>query len=332
VQKLLIFTVLASFFTSGLSSLWKRAERFEYSEVHMGTLFRVTFITEEKELAESAARAVFARIRELDQMLSDYRQDSELMALRRRAAGSPVKVSPELYYVIETSQQLAIGTGGAFDITIGPLSRIWRRARRQRQMPGRDEIKAALKLTGYKKIVLEQNTVTLTTPGMVLDLGGIAKGYAADEALAVLRSRKITGALVAAGGDIVAGDSPDSKFWRIGIQPLSNNSKELFCLSNMAVSTSGDVEQFVLLGGRRYSHIVDPRTGYPITDSRSVTVLAPKGILSDSLATALYVLGKREGRRFIESTKGAGAIFFDGNRDGEYSRGMDWNLFRRRCQ
>lgn len=288
-------------------------KRFEFTRPHMGTVFRLVLYAEDEGLARRAAEAAFARVADLDNKLSDYREDSELMRLCQRAGGEPVHVSRDLFTVLEAAQDLARRSGGAFDVTIGPLSRLWRRSRRQRELPSAERLAQARSLVGYEKVILDPNqqTVRLTQPGMVLDLGGIAKGFAADEAQKVLQSSGIRSALVAAGGDIVVSDAPpDAPAWRIGIAPLDDPNRpptRTLSLVRAAVSTSGDAEQFVEINGVRYSHILDPKTGLGLVGRQSVTVIAPHGTTSDGLATAVSVLKPEEGLKLVESLPGTAA-------------------------
>jgi thiamine biosynthesis lipoprotein len=289
-------------------------ERFEFHEPHMGTRFRIVLYAPDETVARKAAQAAFSRVRALDQALSDYREDSELMRLCQEAGKEPVRVSTDLFTVLARAQEASRWSQGAFDVTIGPLTRLWRRARRQRQLPSSQELHEARKLVGYEKVVLDpqRQTVHLTKAGMLLDLGGIAKGYAADAALAVLREHGIRSALVAAGGDIVVGEPPPhAAAWRIGIAPLDDPQRpptRTLALVRAAVSTSGDAEQFVEIDGVRYSHILDPRTGLGLTGRRSVTVIAPDGTTSDSLATAVSVLPVAEGLKLADAVPGTAAL------------------------
>lgn len=288
--------------------------RYSFSEPHMGTQFKILLYAPDRATAEQAAQAAFARIAVLDGIMSDYRATSELMRLCRQAGGPPVPVSPELFFVLSRSQELARQTHGAFDVTVGPVVRLWRRARRNLLLPDPDELAKARALVGFDKVRLEPSTrtVQLTQPGMQLDLGGIAKGYAADEALKALQQLRISRALIAAGGDIVAGEAPPgAEGWTVGIAPLEDPEKppkRYLRLRYAAVSTSGDTEQYVEIAGKRYSHIVDPRTGLGLTVRSSVTVLARDGTTADSLATALSVLGPERGLELIEQTEGTAAL------------------------
>jgi FAD:protein FMN transferase len=299
----------------------------------MYTQFKLVFYAKNKEEAEIASSRAFKRIDELDKMMSDYLDSSELSNLSRQAGGSPVKVSKTLYEILSKAQDIAVLTNGAFDITIGPVVQLWRRARRIAKLPDKQQLLETLSLVGYQNVHLDKRkrTVLLNKKGMRLDLGGIAKGYAADVAINVLKKHGIQKALVAAGGDIVvSGAPPGKKGWTIGIAALSpTNSPRYIQLSNAAISTSGDTEQFVDIDGTRYSHIVDPRTGLGIRGRSSVTVVTSTGTMSDSLATALSVLGPDAGISLADTVKNVAALFLiledNGIRTIESKR---WKLIR----
>lgn len=280
--------------------------RFTFTEPHMGTRFKITLYAPDAATANRAAREAFARITTLDGIMSDYRPDSELMRLCRKAGGEPVPVSEELFFVLSRGQEVSRLSGGAFDVTVGPVVHLWRLARRTERLPDPDDLKKALALVGYEKMRLDPKarTVRLLVSGMKLDLGGIAKGYAADEALKVLARHGIARALVAAGGDIaVSGPPPDADGWTIGVAPLEDPDRKpgrYLVLKDAAVSTSGDAEQYVEIGGKRYSHIVDPHTGIGLVGRASATVVAPHGILADSLTKAVIVPGPERGLATID--------------------------------
>ena len=288
--------------------------RYEFAQPHMGTLVRIVLYAPSGLVADDAAGAAFGRVAALDQALSDYRDSSELMRLSRRSGGGPVEVSDDLFRVLRAAQQIARESAGAFDVTVGPLSVLWRHARRQGELPDGERLAAARALVGHDKLELDERrrTVRLLEPGMQLDLGGIAKGFAADEAAAILAQRGIARALIAAGGDIVATQPPPGhEGWRIAVASIDGADRPpagYLTLRNAAVSTSGDAEQFVVVGGVRYSHIIDPRTGLALTRRRSVTVVAPNGTTSDGLATAVSVMGAVSGMRLVDATSGAAAF------------------------
>jgi thiamine biosynthesis lipoprotein len=246
--------------------------------------------------------------------MSDYQPTSELMRLCAKAGGEAVPVSPDLFDVLSRSQEIAKQTDGAFDVTVGPVVRLWRLSRRTQRLPDPEKLAAAKALIGYQHVVLDPKarTVTLKKPGMQLDLGGIAKGFAAEAAQAVLGQQGITRALVAASGDIVlTGPPPDGDGWTVGIGAVSEEEKTAptLRLHDAAVSTSGDAFQYVEIGGKRYAHIVDPRTGMGMTDIYQVTVVARDGTTSDALATALVVLGPQKGLKLVEEMDGVSARF-----------------------
>jgi thiamine biosynthesis lipoprotein len=291
-------------------------KRFRFEEPHMGTRFRIVLYAADEETARRVSRAAFDRIAALDACMSDYKADSELMRLCAKAGGDPVPVSDELFFVLSRAQETARRSGGAFDVTVGPVVRLWRRARRTQQLPDPEKLAQARSLVGYKNVRLEArgHTVQLLKAGMQLDLGGIAKGYAADEAQAVLRKHGIDRALVAAGGDIVvSAPPPGAEGWKIAIAPLADEGEKpagpWFWLKDGAVSTSGDAEQYVVIDGQRYSHIVDPRTGLGLVGRMSATVVAREGITADSYTKAVAVLGPEKGFPIIEQIKGASARF-----------------------
>lgn len=288
--------------------------RFEFAEDHMGTRFRIVCYCSDETTAQFAKRQAFQRIAELNDILSDYQPTSELMRLCQKAGGPPVNVSSELFTVLKQAEQISKLTEGAFDVTVGPMVRLWRRARRTREMPLPERIAEAKLLVDYRLVELDEKnrTVRLDKVGMLLDLGGIAKGFAAEEAQKVLKKHGITSALVAAGGDIVVSDPPpDSKGWRIGITPMGDETPDAptMVLSNCAVSTAGDTEQFVEINGVRYSHIVDPRTGIGLTNRVQVTVVARYGTLADGLDTGLAVLGPDHGMPIVEKQENVSARF-----------------------
>lgn len=299
------------------------APRREFSRLRMGTEFRLVFYTDDEALANRAADAAYARIKDLDAVLSDYDPESEAMTLCRESGpGRPVAASPDLLHCLQAAESVSRATLGAFDATVGPLTRLWRIARRERRLPEQTVLDEARARVGYENVRIdaERKTVELRRPGMRLDFGGIGKGYAADAALAVLERHGIRRALVAAGGDIVVGDAPpDAPAWRVGIAPLDRPDgppSRRLALVRCAVSTSGDVFQHVEIGGRRYSHVVDPRTGLGTTDPSSTTVVAKRGIDADAWASAVSVLGPEKGLAAIEKLDGAAAYVVRRDADG----------------
>lgn len=263
-------------------------ERFTFTEVHMGGEFRLTFYANDAAKAERAAKGAYGRIAELEQIMSDYRPNSEVRGL---VFGGSQPVSRELFEVLAMAQEISVRTDGAFDVTAGPVVKLWRNARATGRLPGAIELAQARSLVGWQNVKLDAKyrSVTISRDGVLIDLGGIAKGYACDEAVRILGSYGVKSAIVQAGGDIVVGDAPPgADGWPVRIP----GEEESRVLANCAVSTSGDTEQFIEVDGVRYSHIVDPRTGFGVTNRVMATVIADRGLVSDPLATAFCVMGR----------------------------------------
>jgi thiamine biosynthesis lipoprotein len=287
-------------------------ERSEFTEPQMGIPFRIVLYAENSAAARSAARAAFDRIAALNQVCSDYEDESELTRLSRTAgSGQAVPLSDDLWRVLWRAQQFARHSSGAFDVTVGPYVQLWRRARRQREMPDPTRLAAARQAVGYEYLKLDarHRTAELRRPKMRLDLGGIAKGCALQEALKTLERFGISRALVTGGGDMAAGEAPPGKAgWQIEIAPLDVTNAppaRYVHLRRCALATSGDLFQRFEFGGRRYSHIVDPHTGIGLTDHSLVTVIARDGMTADALSTAVSVLGPEAGIRLVERQHGA---------------------------
>jgi thiamine biosynthesis lipoprotein len=289
-------------------------ERYDFSRHQMGARISVAVYSDSEERARAGAAAAFGEIARLERIMSDYRADSELSRLCRRFADEtvrpPVQVSDDLYEVLRRANQISEATQGAFDVTVGPAVALWRRARRDARLPRPDQLADATRRVSWRSVTIDENTggVTLAT-GASLDLGGIAKGYAADRALAILRERGLSAALVNAGGDLAAGDPPPGRDgWRLRIDDgVEGDDDAPILVSNVGVATSGDLYQFVEIDGVRYSHIVDPRTGLGLTTRRTVTVLAPDATLADALASALTVLGPEHAPRVVARHPGVSA-------------------------
>jgi len=277
---------------------------YEYRQIHMGVQARLAVYAPDEETAVRACRAAYKRIAQLDDVMSDYRPSSELMRLCAKAGGDPVPVSEDLFRVLERSMELSARTNGAFDITVGPLVRLWREARKSGKLPAGEDLAAAKELCGWQKIKLdrEKRTVGLLVRGMKLDLGAIAKGYACDGAIAVLKAEGIASAVCEIGGDIVVSGAPPGRpGWIIEVtNDLPGGKSRKIFVKDRAISTSGDSEQFVVIDGQRYSHIVDPRTGLGLTHSMLVTIVAKDGLTSDGLSTAASVLDPERGRKLAK--------------------------------
>jgi thiamine biosynthesis lipoprotein len=279
------------------SSSARNLQRFEYEQAQMGVPFKVLLYAADEQQAETAARAAFARIEALNAVMSDYDSDSELSKLSQQSgSGKAIPVSDDLWRVLSKAQQIAEESQGAFDITIGPCVNLWRKARREKEMPDARRLEQARQRVGYEKVILDSSNhaVKLTVPDMRLDLGGIAKGFAVDEAMKALASHGIERALVAGSGDLLVSEAPPGKMgWTIEVSAFDEAGgprNEFLLLSNKAVATSGDVFQRVEINGQRYSHIINPRTGIGLTNHSLVTVIADNCTTADALATTLSVL------------------------------------------
>ncbi len=289
--------------------------RYEFEQPQMGVPFRIVLYAENPAKAAAGSRAAFLRVASLNKILSDYESDSELNQLNRIAGtGLSVPVSEDLWRVLERAQEMARLSGGAFDVTAGPLVSLWRRAQRQREMPDPTRLEQAREAVGHDNLKLDRGrrTARLAVPRMRLDLGAIAKGYAAQEALSVLEQRGIRRAMVMASGDVAAGEAPPGRpGWRIQIAPLDSAKApppRFVLLRRTGLATSGDLFQYVEIDGKRYSHIVDPHTGLGLTDHSLVTVIARDAMTADALSTAVSVLGPVTGKKLVETIPGAAAL------------------------
>ncbi len=305
-----------------------KLRRFEFSLARMGTTFRIVLYHTEQEEASKAAMAAFNRVEQLEAIFSDFREDSENRRLCRLGAGMPREVSPELFLLLENSLRFAQISGGAFDVTIGPVVQVWREARHTGKAPDPRLLAEARESTGIRNVILDrdQRTVQLLLPKMRLDFGGIAKGYAADEALHVLESHGIRIALVDGGGDISIGAAPPGQAgWRVEVKNglEAPGERASLVLHDRGVATSGDSFQFFESGGVRYSHIVDPASAVALRNSPGVTVVARDGMTADALATALSVTTVEQGMSIVESVDGASAAIVT---RGE--KGAEWHVSR----
>lgn len=261
---------------------------------------------------DEAVVDIAARVEELESMISTYREDSEVSRLNR---GEKLDHVPHVIAQLAKDAWLTSGlTRGAFDITVKPLVELWRKCRKEQRLPTEDELSAARSKVGFQKYYATterlgafkgSDSLILTEPGVMLDFGGIAKGYFADEAITILRLAGATRCLVDIGGDIVAwqADSADMTPFRVGINH-PHSSGEIFAVLEIptgSVVTSGSYERFYEIDGRRYCHIFDPRTGKPVEGMLSVTLTAPTGLAADAYATAVFVMGIEEGREFVEN-------------------------------
>lgn len=275
-----------------------RLKPLKQTEMIMGTLIEITIIPAN----EKAIREAFEALNKVDALMSTYKEDSEISILNREGEK---QVSEETLEVIEDAIKFSNITDGAFDITVRPLLDLWKKAKKEEKVPTEEEIEKAIFLVGWDKIFIEGNQIRLEKKGMQIDLGGIAKGYAVDKAIEALKRNGIKRALVNAGGDLYAlGKAPQQGGWSIGIQDPRDEDKiiDIIKVEDKAVATSGDYRRYFTLEGKRFSHIVNPKTGLTVQDvPMSVTIVGPDGTTTDALSTGVFVLGPEEGMKLIES-------------------------------
>lgn len=278
---------------------WETRERYL-----LGTACAITLYARSPETRERAFQDAFNVITDIDRSMSVFSDSSELSVLNRTAFRSPVSVSGDLLYILQKSREIAILTDGAFDMTTLPLFKLWGFFSAEHSVPKKIDIEQARTCVDYRNIQImpyddsQRAWVSYMQEGMMIDLGGIAKGYACDRARRALECHEITDALINIGGTIYGmGRSKSGDLWRIGIRDPRDHSglKKVITLVDRAVSTSGDYEQFFMRDGKRYAHIIDPRSGYPVEDTVAVTVIAPSGLMADGLSTGIFVLGADQG-------------------------------------
>ena len=265
----------------------------------MGATWTVAVYGADRFKQDAAIDDAFEEVRRLDHLLSNYRPDSEWSVVNRQAADGPVKLSEELFSLLAACQEYSRQSDGAFDITVGPLMRVWGFYKGTGRFPHRDEIRTALGRIGWRKVVLDPaaRTVKFTARGVELDPGGIGKGYAVDRMVAILRQRGVTSALISAGTSSIyaIGTPPGEQGWKVSVRHPKDARRTVqdFYLKDESMSTSGNYEKFFMAGGKMYSHIMDPRTGYPSQGMLSVSVIAPKTIDSEAWAKPFYINGRR---------------------------------------
>jgi thiamine biosynthesis lipoprotein len=313
---LLLSILLLSIFFSPLMSLAQNQTSgvFRQSRILMGTSVEITVSQVDPKTAEKAVEAAFQEVERINRLMSHYRPDSEVSQISRHAGEKEVRVSPETLAVIEQALYFSRLSGGAFDITIGPVFRLWNF--REGKIPDGEELRENLKRVDYKRIRVDRSrsTVYLDDPRMELDLGAIAKGYAVDRAGEVLKKRGVENFLVNAGGDLrVAGRKEKEIPWTIGIQHPRLPSDLIVKVQskNAGIATSGDYEKYFLKDGERYHHILVPSSGLPARECQSVTILAPTAMEADALATTVFVLGPGKGFALIEEMPNVHALIVD---------------------
>lgn len=305
----------AAFFLCIAINAAGQLKRFSFTQQKMGSPFTIILYLDDSLHATNMAKQCFNLADSFNLIFSDYMDSSGLSILSASAATNarPVTVSPALLDILVLSKKAFEKSEGAFDITIGPLVKLWRKSRKTKLFPKDETVQSVRKLTGFNKMIIDSvdKKVTLTKPGMQLDLGGIAKGYIAQKIIDFLNTRQVSHALVNAGGDIVmSGAPPGTKGWTIGVNVPETTDEllpEKLLIYDKAVATSGDTYQYIENNGKRYSHITDPRTGYGVVWQRNVTVIANDGATADWLATACSILPIKKAKK-LAIQMGAGLL------------------------
>lgn len=293
----------------------------------MGSRFDISVVSVDEELGYINIEEATAEITRIEKMISAWDENSETSLINRNAGIKPVKVSLELFKLIERSIQISVLTDGAFDISYSSMDNIWKFDGTMKNMPTEAEIKRSVSKVGYKKIILnvENQTVFLKQKGMKISFGAIGKGYAADKAKELLVSKQVVGGIINAAGDLTTwGTDVSGKKWIIGIvNPLSKDKIVSWLpVVESAVATSGNYEKYVTFNGKRYTHIIDPRTGYPASGITQVSIFAKNAELCDALATAVFIMGKDAGLSLINQLGGPEVILFDSENKVHKSSGI----------
>jgi thiamine biosynthesis lipoprotein len=290
--------------------------RHEQSRMSMGCAYAIVAYGEDRGTLARVVEAALDEVDRIDRLMSHYKPESGLSRLNRHGSRGPVAVEAELFDLIAESLRYSRDTGGAFDVTVGPLLKAWGFFRGDGRLPSEGELAALMDRIGYRHVILDPSArmIRFDRPGVELDLGGIAKGYAVDRAVGLLRTHRVAAALVSAGGSttFALGAPPGRAAWEVDIQdPVDPERVALTVrLKDEAVSVSGTSEKGFEVDGIRYSHVMDPRTGRPAQGVLSVAVLARSGTAGDALDNALFVKGVRASRKYLKGLPGSEALFF----------------------
>ena len=293
----------------------------------MGTTYFVVAYGRDQEFLSEVASEVFAEIDQLDDQMSNYKPESELSGINRDAAERDVIVSPELFGLIQYSLRASRESGGDFDITVGPLMKLWGFFRGQGRLPGAAELAQVERRIGYRHVHLdaERRTIRFDTSGMELDLGGIAKGYAVDRAADIMRSNGISAALISSGTSSIyaLGSPPGEHGWKITVRDPyhADRPADVFRLKNFALSTSGNYERFFKINGKTYCHIMDPHTGWPVQDMLSTVAAVPTGVETEALTKIFFVGGVEKSRAYLATRPDAiGILYQPGDKPETFRR------------
>ena len=308
--------------------------QIEYSRVLilMGTRFEITAISDSEENSKKAVNAGIREISRIESLISSWDENSQTSSINRKAGKEPVKVDKELFDLIYRSQKISNLTQGAFDISFASIEKLWKFDGSMTQLPSPEEIERSVRYIDFRNIILDKDnsTVFLKNEGMRIGFGAIGKGYAANRARKVMEEMGIEHGVVNAAGDLTAwGTQGNGEPWKVGISKPDDLKTVIdwLTVSDNAVVTSGDYEKFVELEGRRYSHIIDPRTGYPTTGIKSVTIICPDAELADGLATSVFVMGPEKGLALINLLKGIECLIITDDNKLITSQLLDLNYY-----
>ncbi|QLG47285.1 FAD:protein FMN transferase [Costertonia aggregata] len=293
----------------------------------MGSRFEITVIAPNEEIGYINIDEAVAEITRIEKMISSWDEDSETSLINKNAGIKPVKVSKELFMLLQRARQISEITDGAFDVTYASMDAVWKFDGSMKYPPTESEIKKSVSKVGYEDMILDPvaNTVFLRKKGMKIGLGGIGKGYAADKAKEFLISKQVEGGIINAGGDLTTwGTKVTGEKWLIGIaNPLSKDKMFSWLpVVESSVATSGNYEKFVVFNGEKYTHVIDPRTGYPSSGIKSVSIFAKSAELCDALATAVFIMGKETGLSLVNQLGGTEVIIVDSDNKFHKSSGI----------
>jgi thiamine biosynthesis lipoprotein len=280
----------------------------------MGTVVEITLIGDDEETARKAALQAFQEIKRIEHLMSPWIESSDVSRINRAAGKGWENVSPDTIKVIEKAEEVSEISEGAFDLTIGPLVQLWRKARERGVPPEMEDVRKTLNLINFRNLVVNpEGKILLKKKGMEIDLGGIAKGYAVDKAFNLLISLGYKNLIVNAGGDLRIGGTKLDQPWSIGIQHPRESEKIVarISISDAAIATSGDYEKFFIHQGKRYHHILNPKDGFPAEGCQSVSIIYKEGMMADALATAVFVLGPEKGYSLCQRIEGVNCLIID---------------------
>lgn len=283
----------------------------------MGNSFALTVVEENAEIAEEHIDAAIDEIKRIEALLTTFSENSQTNLVNQQAGISPVRVDKEVFQLVQRSIRISELTQGSFDISYGSIDKsLWNFDLSMKALPDKATAKASVRLINYKNILLDEadSSIFLKEKGMRIGFGGIGKGYAAEMAKSLLIKRGVKAGVVNAAGDLTTwGKQPDGKEWTVGIADptIRDRSFSSICISNMAIATSGNYEKYVVIDGKKYSHTIDPRTGFPVTGIKSATIICPNAELADAMATPIMVMGVAVGLDLVNQLPNMACIIVD---------------------